>query len=442
MNSLFLALHLSAATLAGAADTQQPNSWSAWYGCWQAEGAPANEIICIAPTKTGVRISTVVDGAVQDESSINTDGLARRIQQDGCTGTERARWSRDRQRVFLDSDVACNGSARRSVRGLFAFVAPDEWVSVQSASEGDSVATRVVRFLAVNSDRVPTNAASFAAARMVSDGMYAVEESDVAEAVEHMGALAADEWMREAGEPFQLGYKSQDRGSGSALDQVDRFSNPAPVREVVRVVERPVYVHNTYYDSGYGWYYSPWGHHHHHYGWYWYPRPIVVVRLPIVIYRNSHYRHDYYRYRNRYYSDGRYDRYDRYDRNDNRRRDWDNDRDNDRDRGRVTRDGYSSGRARARTETTSATTQVERTTRAPDTRDRSSVTRERSSDTRDRSTETRERTSQPRERASDSRDRSSGSSRESARASSAPRSSSGGGSGTRTARPRASSGRD
>ena len=340
MTTLLLTLHLVVAAPAAPTDFHyQTPPWSAFYGCWQAEGAPASELVCLSPANGGVRLATVVDGTVRDESRIIADGIARSVRQAGCSGTERARWSSDGQRVFLDSNVSCSSSGRRTVRGLFAFIAPDEWVSVQTAAQGDSMATRVVRFRAA--DRVPAGLTGFAAARMVSDYLFSVDQSDVAEAVDNIGAEAAQEWMRAAGEPYQLTYQPQDAATSSALEQVGRMSNPVEVREVVHVVERPVYVYNPYVVDRY-WHYSPWGYHYH--GWHWLHRPVIVVRWPIVIYRNSHYHRDWYRNRydwrrDRDWRDGRYVR------NDDRYRDGNRDR--DRDRGRVTRDGYSSGRDRA-----------------------------------------------------------------------------------------------
>jgi hypothetical protein len=326
MNSLVLTLHLAAALHAGPAEnSQQDNSWSAWRGCWQADGAPAGEIVCIAHADGGVRIATLIDGAVRDESRIIADGFARPIRNEGCTGTERAHWSSDGRRVFLDSDLRC-GSAARRVRGMFAFVAPDEWMSVQTATEGDSVATRVVRFLAVEPNGLPAAAASFATRRTFSEALLAIDEEDVAEAVERIGSPAVQEWMRASGEPFQLGYNAQSASTSSALAQVGRMSNPVVVREVVHVVERPVYVHHTYVTDRHHWhYYSPWGHHHH--GWHWTHRPLVVVRFPLIIHRNHNYRRDYYSRRDR---DG-----------------WRGDRDDDWRGGRATRSGYTSGRDRA-----------------------------------------------------------------------------------------------
>jgi hypothetical protein len=179
----------------------------------------------------------------------------------------------------------------------------------------------------VDRARLPAAAAAFASRTTVAEAALAVDESDVSEAVERIGAPAVQEWMRLAGEPFQLGYANQDRGMSSALEQVGRLSNPVVVREVVTVVERPVYVHNTYYTDRYRWHYSPWGHHYH--GWHWSHRPRVVVHFPLIIHRNSHYHRDYWRR----------DRYDNW-------RDRDDDRDDDWRGGRATRDGYSSGRDR------------------------------------------------------------------------------------------------
>ena len=439
MNSLILALHLTAVASAGAPETSQQNSWSPWFGCWQAQGAPAGELICIKPTNSGVVMTTVVDGKAQDESVISADGLARRMQQQNCNGTERARWSQDGKRVFLDSDVSCAGNARRVVRGMFAFVAPNEWISVQSATAGDSVATRLVRFVAANPAQPISGVASFTAGSAVTEEMLGVEQSDVAEAVEHLGATAAQEWMREAGEPFKLGYDdSRANTGGSALDQVGRFSNPEPeVREVVRVVERPVYVHDDYYYDHYRWHYSPWGYRY--YGWNWWYRPVVVVHFPIVIFGNRHYRHDYYHYRTRWYD---YDR--RWSRNDHWRRDRDwgyrgGDRYREDNGGRVTRNGYSNDRGRTRSESTTA--QIERTTSnttdtGTRTRTRTATPRERTgSVTRVRTSDTPQRT-ESRERASQSRE-SGNSSSNSARSSSGS-SSRGSDGGSRSAKPRGS----
>jgi hypothetical protein len=345
MNTLVLSLLAAAVSASTPASFQQIESWSAWRGCWQAEGAPPNEIVCISLADGGVRISTLVAGAVREESRITADGLGRAIRSDGCTGTERARWSSDGSRVFLTSELTC-GPTRRTVRGMFAFVAPDEWISVQTATEGDSIATRMVRFLAVEPERLPAAATSFASRYAFSDALLTVDDSDVSEAVEQIGALAAQEWMRAAGEPFEVGYANQNRAAGSALEQVGRLSNPVVVSEVVRVVERPVYVHTTYVTDRYYRYYSPWGHYHH-YGWRWYHRPLVVVRLPILIHRNHNYHRDYWRYDRDRYDRDRYDRYDRdrYDRDRSHR-----DRDHDGRGGRVTRGGYANGGQRTSAE--------------------------------------------------------------------------------------------
>lgn len=402
----FLALVLPLVTVNPAAATesfsQNPN-WSAWLGCWQAEGAPANQLVCIAPADGGVKMTTLIDGAVRAESRIVADGSVRPVQSVGCSGNESAKWSSDRRRVFLESDVACGSSGRRTVRGMFAFVAPDAWISVQSATDGDSVATRVVRFTAVEPRSVPASAASFAGRGSFNDVLLDVDETDVNEAVAQIGAEAAQEWMRSAGEPFELGYQGQDGGNGSALEQVGRMSNPVAVREVVRVVERPVYVRDYYYDRYYYdpfyWHYSPWGYHYR--GWYWH-RPYVHVHFPIVVFRNSHYRRDYWRYD---YDRNRRDRYDYNRRDRDRDDDW---RNRDDSRGRVTRAGYSSGRERSVEPNRERTVEPTRERTVETNRARSAVPR---STTPQRSTPQVSRGSGTTSRASAPPQRSSGSSR-------------------------------
>src|SRR5687767_10974850 len=112
---LFYGTSLFVASLCLAGRVQaQGDDWLAWHGCWQAEAAAAGEYLCIVPDgAAGVRMATIAAGAVVAESRVVTDGRARRVQTDGCSGSEVAFWSADYHRVFLTSDLTCEADVER-----------------------------------------------------------------------------------------------------------------------------------------------------------------------------------------------------------------------------------------------------------------------------------------------------------------------------------------
>ena len=303
-----------------------------WQGCWQADGASSAETLCIVAERSGnMRMITVVNGKSVAESRIIADGRSRPVQQDDCKGSEQARWSSDRQRLFLNSSLTCGENVARSSNGLFVFTGPGEWISIQSVTIGEQTAVRTTRYTAANVTGVSAalrevlgnTSTRTAAADAV---LQPVDENDVNEAARYLDPAVVQEWLDVTGLPFGVAGDDDLTTSSqvpytSALDQVGRMSKPAPQRVREEVVEREV-VHHTYvthvrscWDPFWGGYcgyrhygyYSPWGYDY--YGWrVW--RPIVVINTGHHGYRNHYYR--------------------RYDRDDNWRG------------GRATRDGYRS----------------------------------------------------------------------------------------------------
>ncbi len=308
--------------------SMQQDSWLAWLGCWKAEGAPDAEFLCVVPDGAGVRMVTLVDGAPADESRVLTDGRARRVEREGCSGTERAHWSVDGQRVFLKSDLVCDADVARKVSGIFVITAPNEWMSVQSITVGEQVATRTVRYTAVEPANLPafimavvrSSRAARAAARTAA--LASADAQDVEEAVSNVDPNTVEAWLTATGQSELLPEETMESQLPAAAlvnDYAPSASNPYnySTREVVHVVEQPVYVHNTYintvyrscwdpfysgysYDGyglrygvahgGYGcarrYYYgrySPWGYDL--FGWRYIASPVVIWRGPIIIRR-------------------------------------------------------------------------------------------------------------------------------------------------------------
>jgi hypothetical protein len=241
------------------------SDWLAWHGCWQADGAPAAEYLCIVPDgAAAVRLVTVAGGAVVAESRVVTDGRARRVQAEGCDGNEVAFWSADYHRVFLRSELSCEGGVQRQASGVFAITGADSWISVQAVTIDGRTAARTVSYSAVDDGAAPEairsalrrSALERTAARTVA--LSPIDAADVDEAVGRIDAAAVQEWLVATGQPFQLAGELAPAAAGavtrSALDHTGSFAQDRqqltndvvhvverPL-EVVHVVERPVYV--------------------------------------------------------------------------------------------------------------------------------------------------------------------------------------------------------
>lgn len=310
--------------------------WAAWYGCWHAQGAPANEQLCIARDGDGVRMITVVDGVKREETRVVADDQWHDVVQDNCRGVQRARWSTDRRRVFLNAELKC-GSVQRASSGVLAFTDDARWVSAQAITVDGQTGTRSTQYELVRDDGASGRSARIAAARRVT-------EADIDEAADYIHEAAVQEWLVASGEEYEIAL-------GSALDMLDRGST----RTII--VERPVYIERSYsYGHRYCPRYSPWGYdlfgwrvyrpvlfihrHHHHYA----PRPPIIIR-------HEGNRHRDYRdrdYRDRDYRDNR-------------------DRRAERDPARVTRNGYSREGVRSArsTERAAKSTQSQKTEQRP-----------------------------------------------------------------------------
>ena len=256
-------LWLLGGLVAAPAVSGQADAWVAWHGCWQAEGAPAGEYLCVLPDgSAGVRMLTVARGAVVAESQVITDGQARRVQTDGCTGNEVALWSADYHRVFLNSELSCEADVKRQASGVFVMTSVGSWISVQAVTIDGRTATRTVRYTMVDDDAAPATVRSMlrqtASDRVMarSAALAPIDDEDVSEAVDRIDAAAVQEWLTATNQLYQL---AADQPGGvitrSALDLTGAYADvrereivhvvERPV-EVVHVVEQPVYVTRTY----------------------------------------------------------------------------------------------------------------------------------------------------------------------------------------------------
>ena len=295
----------------GNAQSPLSDQWLAWQGCWHAEGDEASNILCVVPEGLGVRMVTLAGvGVVQSESRIVADGVPRRVNQEGCQGSERASWSSDKARLFLHSDQTCGAGISRKVSGIISMISPTRWTTVQAVVSGSSEpAVRVMQYTAVDPVTVPIairqaitgNRLSRETARIAASTR--LDLSDVREAVGIVDPLVVENWLTVTKQVFNLDAKKlvtlADAGvPGGVIDALVAVSNPehfeiqgitvTPNEDEKERRDRRAYDCDPYswFDYGYrscnyygrgGYYgYSPYAYDY--YLWGYNNRPIIIVR--------------------------------------------------------------------------------------------------------------------------------------------------------------------
>ena len=138
--------------------------WGAWLGCWQLVEERAREewdpgsserefvaakgaAVCVTPgdEPAEVRLTTRVEAQSTLEDTIVADGVPRRVREPGCSGTVRAEWSSNGQRLFARTELTC-GAVPRTVSGMAMIDAQGLWTDVQVAEEQGRETIRVRRY--------------------------------------------------------------------------------------------------------------------------------------------------------------------------------------------------------------------------------------------------------------------------------------------------------
>lgn len=320
--ALMLAAAVTAVASAPTAATQAQAGWDAWIGCWQqlGPGSSGEQLVCVLPGSDAqsVRMATVEGGVITDETVVRADGMARPVDDEGCTGSETASFSRDQRRIFTRAELDCRG-VRRVSTGVLAMISADEWVDAQAVTVAGQAGARTVRYGAVPRAELPASIAAalpseqpmaLEAARMQAAVDLAVD--DVIEAAAHIDAPALEALLGATQQGFPLDARMVTRlaDSGVATSTIDvMIALSYPSRFAVqergeqdaayeRGVDRGMamraecydpYVSRRYrascyglgygsvYYDGYGRYgYSPWGYDR--YGWHYGSSPIIIVQ--------------------------------------------------------------------------------------------------------------------------------------------------------------------
>lgn len=119
----------------------------AFVGCWEDAEAGAAGMTCVLPQEgPALQLITVPPTGARTESVLRLDGTKVEITAEGCTGWERARVSRDDERIVMDSEIACNGLPRQQRAGAFVISETGDWLQMQGGGVA-SIATTQARRL-------------------------------------------------------------------------------------------------------------------------------------------------------------------------------------------------------------------------------------------------------------------------------------------------------
>ena len=232
MSALLLPLLLAGASIAP--ETQ--GSWLAFQGCWSPEGGAAGEIVCIVPDGSAAKMIVLENGSPKSESRLIADNQARGLTQEGCTGTERARWSADGQRVFVTTEMTCD-NVQRKVTSIFAIASSAEWVNVQSVSAGGNASAQTIRYRAADTEQVPEDIrTALAANRLAREtarhaASTPITFDDVKEATAEVDATAVQAYIVALEQPFDV--------NGKRLVDLAKAGVPATVIDVIVAVSHP-----------------------------------------------------------------------------------------------------------------------------------------------------------------------------------------------------------
>jgi hypothetical protein len=145
--------------------------WAPWLGCWQllnermregnpegagavaaagerALGVTSDITVCVAPTPRPDAVTLTTRAANEPvlEQTLVADGRAQTMSEAGCTGTQRAEWSRGGRRLFAHAELTCAGQPARAVSGIATIAGDGTWIDVQAMEINGRANVRVRRF--------------------------------------------------------------------------------------------------------------------------------------------------------------------------------------------------------------------------------------------------------------------------------------------------------
>ena len=187
--------------------------WQPFLGCWQPMAGEEEDqgILCLIAGGRDVEMLTIVDGEIAFREPLVADGGAREFERDDCRGTESARFSEDRRRLYTASLVTCDGEAPRRSTGIISMPTPDEWIDVRAIAGSGAATVWSRRYLRTSSsalrdpglDIPDARSGAFALQGGTAYARSAITIDDVIDATRNVDVGAVTGWLAEAGARFQ-----------------------------------------------------------------------------------------------------------------------------------------------------------------------------------------------------------------------------------------------
>jgi hypothetical protein len=178
---LAVVFSVCSAALASAQTASAPagfdSRWTPYLGCWRVAQEQLGQatvpvatglMVCVQPSgRSGVQITTTVDGKNVLEQTVFGDGTAMPLTQGDCQGTQTSEWSRDGERLFTKVELHCGGRPVRTISGITQ-MAKGYWIDAQATIiDGGDSDVRVRRYRRTSDPVAP--AASAGAPMSIED---------------------------------------------------------------------------------------------------------------------------------------------------------------------------------------------------------------------------------------------------------------------------------
>ena len=253
--------------------------WQPFIGCWQSMAAEEEDqgILCLIAEGQDVEMLTIVDGEIEFSEPLVADGGAHGFERDDCWGTESARFSGDRRRLYTASLVTCDGGVSRRSTGIISMPTPDEWIDVRAIETNGATTVWSKRYLRTSPSVLSPPGLDIPVARPnpfaqhggISHATSPITIDDVIDASRNVNVNAVTGWLAEVAPRFQ----------GLSVEDLIRLEDAGVATAVIdMVVELSFPEHfalneetdgdDTYRSYGHG--------NRHHHG-FWQPGPTVVV---------------------------------------------------------------------------------------------------------------------------------------------------------------------
>lgn len=252
--------------------------WQPFLGCWLSMATEEEDqgALCLIAEGQDVEMLTIVDGRIEFMEPLVADGGTHEFERDGCWGTESARFSEDRRRLYTASLATCEGEAPRRSTGIISMPTPDEWIDVR-AIEANGATTVWSKRYRRTSQGVPSGLeldipvarpSPFAAQGGITSPTSAITIGDVIDASRNVDVNAVTGWLAEVAPRFP----------GLTVKDLIRLDDAGVATAVIdMVVELSFAEHfavKEETDDGNRYRYARRNRHHHGFG---YPETTVVV---------------------------------------------------------------------------------------------------------------------------------------------------------------------